>query len=375
MRLESIHRTITRLTLSSALALLGCLDLPSPIDPLEQMDASNDLQTDIMPIDRAIDADLDARPTEDLATLPGDTSVHDAALPIDGLFEPDQATDWDIDATQSVCGNAIIEAGEECDGGPLCTDDCLSIECGNGRLDPGEVCDDGNDNDEDFCIDNCRVAFPAQWQSILTDAALENETDLYHKLCALNLPDGVSPIIPHRGNLDGRNAYLIWAERHYHWLSLNRSIDVPTRISINLYVPDGFDRKVKVTLAQNLDFPEAGNPASCENPARGPYLRHIDRKGASSPPLVRVRGGLDPNGPDFEMMGTGAADTWVTMTFDVHPSSGYVRFWYNGQRIEQQQFDPQQPIIGLRIFAQYESGANVGSPIGVHGLTIETAMP
>ena len=103
MRVESIHRTITSLILSSALGLLGCLDLPPPIDPLEPMDASIDLQTDIMPIDRGIDADLDARPTEDLATLAGDTSVHDAELPIDGLLELDQTTDHQLVHIKSGC--------------------------------------------------------------------------------------------------------------------------------------------------------------------------------------------------------------------------------------------------------------------------------
>ena len=84
MRVESIHRTITSLILSSALGLLGCLDLPPPID-------------------RGIDADLDARPTEDLATLAGDTSVHDTELPIDGLLELDQTTDHQLVHIKSGC--------------------------------------------------------------------------------------------------------------------------------------------------------------------------------------------------------------------------------------------------------------------------------
>jgi len=80
-----------------------------------------------------------------------------------------------------VCGNAIIEAPEECDdgnnnNGDNCTNVCTkndpttasttattstgSNTCGDGKLDQGEDCDDGNDDDNDSCRNNCTSNAP-----------------------------------------------------------------------------------------------------------------------------------------------------------------------------------------------------------------------
>lgn len=64
-----------------------------------------------------------------------------------------------------VCGNGIVDYGEECDDCFLdkeCTfiDDkcanCLLIFCGNKRVDPGEQCDDGNQKAGDGCSPTCQ---------------------------------------------------------------------------------------------------------------------------------------------------------------------------------------------------------------------------
>lgn len=55
-----------------------------------------------------------------------------------------------------VCGNGVIEPGEQCDGGANCRSDCTIGRCGDGRLDPGEQCDDGNRNNNDNCTNQCR---------------------------------------------------------------------------------------------------------------------------------------------------------------------------------------------------------------------------
>lgn len=60
--------------------------------------------------------------------------------------------------TGNVCGNGIIEQGEECDGDSECTNTCTAITnnnggtsvCGNEQVEPGEQCDGG-----DFCSLNC----------------------------------------------------------------------------------------------------------------------------------------------------------------------------------------------------------------------------
>ncbi len=68
-----------------------------------------------------------------------------------------------------VCGDGILDAGEECDDGadngtalspcsPLCT---LDLEgCGDGILDDSEECDDGNTVDGDGCSAECTVEDP-----------------------------------------------------------------------------------------------------------------------------------------------------------------------------------------------------------------------
>ncbi|MDC0669217.1 DUF4215 domain-containing protein [Nannocystis radixulma] len=60
-----------------------------------------------------------------------------------------------------VCGDGIVDPGEECDDGPdnadtgSCTVDCAHNVCGDGKVGPGEGCDDGNDIDGDGCTNAC----------------------------------------------------------------------------------------------------------------------------------------------------------------------------------------------------------------------------
>ena len=68
----------------------------------------------------------------------------------------------------AVCGNNILEPGEECDdGNRISGDGCSSacrIEapaaiCGNGILEFGEKCDDGNTIPGDGCSSDCRIEY------------------------------------------------------------------------------------------------------------------------------------------------------------------------------------------------------------------------
>ncbi len=78
--------------------------------------------------------------------------------------------EWEPDAGRPplpdpVCGNAILEPGEECDDGNLEEDDgcdaaCRIITppaCGDGYLGRGEECDDGNREPYDGCDPACRL--------------------------------------------------------------------------------------------------------------------------------------------------------------------------------------------------------------------------
>jgi cysteine-rich repeat protein len=57
----------------------------------------------------------------------------------------------------AVCGNGIVETGEQCDGGSGCGSDCQLL-CGNGVIDAGEQCDDGSANGTagDACSSTCQ---------------------------------------------------------------------------------------------------------------------------------------------------------------------------------------------------------------------------
>jgi cysteine-rich repeat protein len=59
-----------------------------------------------------------------------------------------------------LCGNGILEFGEQCDdgntiGGDGCNNICQIEACGNGILDVNEECDDGNNTSGDGCSNIC----------------------------------------------------------------------------------------------------------------------------------------------------------------------------------------------------------------------------
>jgi len=60
-----------------------------------------------------------------------------------------------------VCGNGIVEPGEQCDDGNTvnndgCTNACTLPRCGDGIVQAGEQCDDGNTNSGDGCSATCQ---------------------------------------------------------------------------------------------------------------------------------------------------------------------------------------------------------------------------
>jgi cysteine-rich repeat protein len=71
------------------------------------------------------------------------------------------ATDGTTDSGGGVCGDGVVDPGEECDDGnaddtDACLSSCLNASCGDGVVQAGvEECDDGNDFDKDFCSNSC----------------------------------------------------------------------------------------------------------------------------------------------------------------------------------------------------------------------------
>ncbi len=76
---------------------------------------------------------------------------------------------------QRECGNLVLDPGEQCDDGNLASGDGCSatcqletVFCGNGVREPGEQCDDGNTISGDGCSAICKLEFPCpmtgRWQ-------------------------------------------------------------------------------------------------------------------------------------------------------------------------------------------------------------------
>ncbi len=338
------------------LSVLGCLDLPETSEANTLVpDASRGMADPDAQSDTGIDVDFDGL----MADAQHEDMVDMELNENDGMLQ--------VDAENAVCGDGIVQVGEECDAaGPsdTCSDACLLVECGNARVDPGEYCDDGNDNNDDGCIENCQVYFPDRWVTVLEDPALDGNA-VAHSSCAMELPDELAGVNEFRGQLDGRYAYLMWARKHFHWVRFAEPLEQPTRISLNMYVPDGFERRMKLSLSY-VD-------GVCDDSPTGAELVHQDLGRESDPPVevyVRV---LDET--VAELNDTGVPDAWVNAAFEIHPPSGYVRIWYNDTRVAQVRIDPQRPFQALRFYARYAEGSRIRGAMGLEGFTVQHGAP
>lgn len=86
-----------------------------------------------------------------------------------------------VTATDPVCGNAVVEEGEECDmgvnGDASCSVSCtltsITAVCGNSLVETGEACEDGNAVDGDGCSSTC------QFESSGSTAVIDADSDGY----------------------------------------------------------------------------------------------------------------------------------------------------------------------------------------------------
>ncbi|MBI5546320.1 MAG: DUF4215 domain-containing protein [Deltaproteobacteria bacterium] len=73
---------------------------------------------------------------------------------------------WACRFLQALCGDGLLELGEQCDWGAAnsdpdpdsCRTDCRFPYCGDHTQDSGEACDDGNSVDGDGCDANCTLS-------------------------------------------------------------------------------------------------------------------------------------------------------------------------------------------------------------------------
>ena len=61
----------------------------------------------------------------------------------------------------ALCGDGVLDPGEECDDGnknnfDACRTSCVKARCGDAIVDAGEQCDDGNENNSDECVLGCK---------------------------------------------------------------------------------------------------------------------------------------------------------------------------------------------------------------------------
>jgi cysteine-rich repeat protein len=78
----------------------------------------------------------------------------------DGNFVPNDGCNAACELP--VCGNSVVEPGEECDdgnatNGDACDRNCTTPRCGNGEVAPSEECDDGNLDETDACHPSCEL--------------------------------------------------------------------------------------------------------------------------------------------------------------------------------------------------------------------------
>lgn len=82
-------------------------------------------------------------------------------------------------SAEAVCGNSVVETGEQCDDGNTasgdgCSNVCViesdSPSCGNGQVNGQEQCDDGNESNNDACLNSCQNA-------VCGDGVVRTDTD------------------------------------------------------------------------------------------------------------------------------------------------------------------------------------------------------
>jgi MYXO-CTERM domain-containing protein len=142
----------------------------------------------------SVDTDKTTALAETITLLQACRTIFNAVVPIcgDGVVQVGEECDFLAPAapancthscTLTVCGDGVLEVGEECDDGNIVSDDgcsatCLNEYCGDGVVQAGgartEECDDGNASNADACLTDCRSARCGDGYLRVCDPATEN---------------------------------------------------------------------------------------------------------------------------------------------------------------------------------------------------------
>jgi cysteine-rich repeat protein len=370
MVLKPTQRRLALFLIAACNCFAGCLELPEPLETIFPDQSIAIVIPDVQRLgDVVMISDATNRGVDDEGVVSdGGLMGGDALLDI-GTADVQSLDSTAMDATPALCGDGNLDPSEECDHGGAsaqCSEQCLLIVCGNGRVDSGEACDDANLDETDQCIDACSVFFPDTWDILLSSDSLElpNVPMLFCRGDQANPFDDLSM---HYEVQQGRRAYASWFSDAELWIPFGVSLVRPTKVSLDLHVPDGFGRDVKIGLSTRL--PECG--ASF----RGVFLKHDDRKDAGNSPLVRVTAGISPDGSVFEHDRSGVHDAWFRVSIVFLPDSGYARVWYDGRFVGQLQLPPGETVDAIRLKSGYDRGEDVGAPILMAGFELEQYIP
>lgn len=170
MQAKPWNSLLTALTsVSACLALTAC--------PSDDVGGTTDDTTDTGDTDETEESTDDEVGTTDGTT---DESTDDTTESTDDTTDDttestddttdettDDTTDDTTDGPDPICGNGVIEDGEECDDGNNlnddgCLADCVNASCGDGYINEGvEACDDGvNDGSYGGCAMDCNDLGP-----------------------------------------------------------------------------------------------------------------------------------------------------------------------------------------------------------------------
>ena len=150
----------------------GTVDPPEQCEPPNRRQCDNQCQTIPIPI-MCGNGIVEREQCDDSNTLPGDgcsatCTIEEAAecgRIVDAEHPPNGTCDNQCQTipVPIMCGNGIVEPGEECElpNTNTCDANCQNVEagefCGDGIRQSTEQCDDGNILSGDGCSTNCRI--------------------------------------------------------------------------------------------------------------------------------------------------------------------------------------------------------------------------